>query len=298
MTIELQRLGPSCGGLDLITSPPLRYHGGKWRLAPWIIRHFPPHAHYVEPFGGGGSVLLRKAPSQLETYNDADGEVVTFFRVLRERPEALARAIALTPWARAEYEATFDPLPPDCPDPDLERARRFYLRSWMSMGGGATARWRTGWRYHVRPQTPTTTERWRRLDHLFAVAERLRLVQIEQDDALEVIRRYDAPETLYYLDPPYVHSQRSKWRGAAYRHEMSDDDHRRLAELVHGLRGLVVISGYPSPLYQALYERYGWIRVETSARTNGTRTRTEALWLSPRAWAALSEAPLFDGEGK
>lgn len=147
-------------------------------------------------------MLLRKPPSRLETYNDADGEVVNFFRVVRDRPEDLVRAIALTPWARAEYELTFEPVPENHPDPELERARRFFARAWMSMGGGATARWRTGWRYHVRPQSTTTTERWSKLEHLYAVAERLRLVQIEQGDVLEVIRRYDTPEMLFYLDPP------------------------------------------------------------------------------------------------
>jgi len=276
-----------------ISRPPLRYHGGKWKLAPWIISHFPPHAHYVEPFGGAASVLLQKPPSRLETYNDADGEVVTFFRVLRERQDDLVRAIALTPWARAEYEATFDPLPPEHPEADIERARRFFVRAWMSMGGGATARWRTGWRYQIRPQTPTTTERWSQLDHLIAVAQRLRMVQIEQDDALKIIGRYDALETLFYLDPPYVHQTRSKWRGAAYRHEMDDDAHRELAELIHGVRGFAVISGYPSALYEELYERYGWVRIEKAALTNGRTVRRECLWLSPRTWSALAARPLF-----
>jgi len=274
-----------------ITRPAIRYHGGKWKLAAWIISHFPPHAHYVEPFGGGASVLLQKPPSRLETYNDADGEVVTFFRVLRDRPGPLVRAIALTPWARAEYEATFNPAP-NGPEADLERARRFFVRAWMSMGG-ATTRWKTGWRYQIRPDNPTTTERWSQLDHLFAVAQRLRMVQIEQGDAIEIIRRYDTQETLFYLDPPYVHQTRSKWRGAAYRYEMDDDAHRELAELIHGIRGFVVISGYPSVLYTELYERYGWVRMEKMARTNGRAVRRECIWLSPRSFANLKNRPLF-----
>ncbi len=280
-----------------VARPPLRYPGSKWRLAPWIIRHFAPHDHYVEPYGGGAAVLLQKPPSRLETYNDLDGEVVRFFRVLRERPDDLVRALELTPWARAEYALAFEPVPEGHPDPDLEAARRFFVRSWMSVGGGVVARWRTGWRYLVRPPGHrTVTETWGRLDHLYAVAERLRMVQIEQDDAFEVLRRYDAPGTLFYLDPPYVHATRSKWRGAMYRHEMSDDDHARLAEVAHGLEGLVLISGYPSELYRDLYEARGWRRVETTARTNSRHmVRTECLWISPRAWAALEAAPrLFD----
>lgn len=275
--------------------PALRYYGGKWRISKWIISHFPDHECYVEPFGGAMSVLLRKKRSPLEVYNDIDGAVVNFFRVLRERPEELIRAIELTPWARSEYELSQERS--DSPFP-LEQARRFYASCWMGFGGGR-ARWRQGWRYQVRdgnlwkPSSISFTE----TDHLYQVVERLRGVQIECRDAREVIRSCDAPTTLFYLDPPYLHSTRSKWKDI-YAHEMDDMDHEELAELARSVEGMVVISGYPSGLYQCWYERHGWKRVETAARTGGMTMaqRIEALWLSPRVVDALEwrNLPIFN----
>ena len=113
-----------------VTRPPIRYHGGKFRIASWVISHFPAHECYVEPFGGGAGVLLQKTPAPFEVLNDLDGEVVNFFRVLRERPGELVRVIQLTPWSREEQRLSFEPAS----DP-LERARRFYVRSWQTHGG-------------------------------------------------------------------------------------------------------------------------------------------------------------------
>lgn len=263
--------------------PPLRYHGGKWRLASWIVRHFPPHRVYLEPFGGGASVLLNKPRAELETYNDLDGQVVTFFRVLRERPAELVRALELTPWSRAEYELSHEPS-----EDALEAARRFFVRSWQSIGG-PTAQWRNGWRYQVKRGTwHNAAILWCELEHLYQVAERLRGVQIEQRDAFELIPRYDSPDVLIYLDPPYPHDTRSKWKGAAYESELTDEDHMRLAKLARASQAYVVISSYPSEMYADLYEAHGWQRVEVTARTNSRQmVRTECLWLSPRAQTAL-----------
>lgn len=276
--------------------PALRYYGGKWRIGSWIISHFPAHECYVEPFGGAASVLLQKKRSPLEIYNDLNGAVVNFFRILREQPEELIRAIELTPWSRAEYE-----LSQKTSSDPLEKARRFYASSWMGFGGGR-AKWRQGWRYQVKagtlwkPSSVSFTE----TKHLYQVVQRLRGVQIDCRDAAKVIKACDRPTTLFYLDPPYLHSTRSKWKDV-YAVEMDDEDHEQLAELLHGLRGMALISGYPSGLYQLLYERHGWRRVETKARTNGggaisSAERIEALWLSPRLLHALErrDLPLFN----
>lgn len=270
--------------------PPLRYHGGKWKLAAWIVAHFPPHKVYLEPFGGGASVLLNKYRAELETYNDLDGVVVNFFRVLRERPAELVRALELTPWSRAEYELTYEPS-----DDPLESARRFFVRSWQSIGGG-TARWRSGWRYQVkRGNWHNAADLWCELEHLHEVAARLRGVQIECRDAFDLILRYDRPGVLIYLDPPYPHDTRSQWT-KAYQHELADSDHARLAELARASQAYVVISSYPSELYQDLYGAHGWRRVEITARTNSRNmVRTECLWLSPRTLAALGDG-LFPKE--
>lgn len=268
-----------------VNRPALRYHGGKWRLAPWIISHFPPHVCYVEPFGGGASVLLRKPPSSIEVYNDAGSDVVNFFRVLRERPDELVKAIDLTPYSRAEYLGAQEP----CDDP-LERARRFYTWSWQGRGR-AGVKEPGGWRFMVRNlRGRTPVEDWNNHHHLWDVAQRLKEVQFEQGDALTVIGRYDDPGTLFYVDPPYVQSTRGRrWTGTAYTHDYTDDDHRELAKALHNIEGMAIVSGYPSGLYEELYG--GWARVTTEALTDAKTRETERLWISPRAQDA--RFPLF-----
>ncbi len=265
-----------------ISSPVLRYYGGKWRLAPWIISHFPPHRVYVEPFGGAASVLLRKPPADIEVYNDLDGEVVNFFRVLREQPDTLAQAVALTPYARSEHLQAYESV-----EDSVEQARRFAVRAWQGIAG-ATARWRTGWRWRLDGRI---VAEWNRLPEVIRiVAVRLRNVIIENLSADAVIRRYDTPETLFYCDPPYLPDTRSKWRSAGYRHEMSEDDHRALAGLLHSVQGMVVISGYDHALYDELYR--GWAKVCTTTRTQNGGSSVECLWLSPRA-AEIASLPLL-----
>jgi DNA adenine methylase len=279
-------------GVVVSTRGALRYYGGKVRLAPWIAGHFPPHACYVEPFCGALSVLLHKAPARFEVANDLDGEVVNFFRVLRDRPEDFRRAVELTPYARAEVDLACDDSAVATATP-LERARRFYVRSWQSIHG-APSRGRMGWRYEkggARGWSRTVTDAWAATGHLLEIAARLKAVQLECDDALRVIARFDAPGTLFYVDPPYVASTRSeRWATAAYAHEMTDAQHTELAGLLRGLAGMVVLSGYPSPLYAGLYP--DWERVERRATVQGAGTATEALWLSPRTVEAFGRRQL------
>ena len=182
------------------TRAALRYYGGKARLAPWIVAHLPPHACYVEPFGGAASVLLRKPPAPCEVYNDLDGEVVGFFRVLRERPGELVEAVRGTPFARAEIDLACAPTPPDLDD--LERARRVYVRAWQGRHG-LPARGRMGWRFErATDDSRTAVAQWTDLERLWETAERLRAVQLECDDALRVIARFDGPDTLFYCLAP------------------------------------------------------------------------------------------------
>lgn len=274
------------------TRAALRYYGGKQRLAPWIASHFPPHVCYAEPFCGAMSVLLHKAPARYEVANDLDGEVVNFFRVLRDHPEDFRRAVELTPYARAEVDLACDGDELAGAEP-LERARRFYVRSWQSIHG-APSRGRMGWRYEkggTRGWSRTVVDAWNATAHLLDLAERLKAVQLECDDALRVIARFDAPTTLFYVDPPYVASTRSeRWAKAAYAHELTDEGHRTLAAVLRAVEGMVVLSGYPSPLYDGLYA--GWHRVEHRATVQDAGTATETLWLSPRTGEALGRRQL------
>ena len=276
-----------------IERPALRYRGGKWRLAPWIISHLPPHECYVEPFMGACSVLLQKPPSDFEVINDLDGDVVAFFEMLRTRPDELQQAIALTPFSRAEYQACRQPVPEGTRDPQLEQARRLYTRCWQGRGSSTSD---GGWRFQKawngwKMNTPVY---FKHLGHLADMALRLAHVQIENTDALAVIRRFDAPTTCFYIDPPYVFSTRVASVRRLYTAEMDDRAHEALAETLHGIQGMALVSGYPSALYDRLYGH--WRCETTTAYAEQQKATTEALWINPAADAALSDdlGPLFD----
>lgn len=256
--------------------PLARYHGGKWRLAPWILRHLPPHRVYVEPFGGAASVLLQKPRSYAEIYNDLDGEIVNLFRVARDDGEALARAIELTPFARAEFAAAYGPHADA-----LEQARRTLIRSFMGFGSAGACGQSTGFRANSNRLGTTPARDWMNYPtHLRTVVQRLRGVVIENRAAIEVMRQHDCAEALHYVDPPYVHSTRQlRSRAPSYRHELDDEQHRELADALAGLRGLVVLSGYRSALYDELFKR--WQRIDMASHADGARARVESLWLSP-----------------
>jgi DNA adenine methylase len=281
-----------------IARPALRYPGGKWRLAPWIISFFPSHDCYVEPYGGAASVLLQKPPAPYEVYNDLESDVVNFFQVLRERTDEFTHAVWLTPWSREEFRRAAQ----RAEDP-FEQARRFFVRCWQSHSGGGISQWSTGWSYQKPPgSNKPAVESWSSMTHLWAIADRFKRTQIEHDPARAVIARFDAPRTLFYCDPPYVDASRSKWQGKMYREEMSDEEHGELAGLLHEVQGMVVLSGYPSALYDRLYA--GWPSYRTEARANFAHLRTEVVWLSPRTEAALAAeraedwGPLFESLGE
>lgn len=262
--------------MSAVTRPILRWHGGKWKLAPWIIAHLPPHRVYVEPFGGAASVLLRKPRSYAEVYNDLDGEVVNLFRVVREHGHELARRLELTPFARAEFAESYD-----ASDDPIEQARRTVIRSYMGFGSNAHNQ-RTGFRSNSNRSGTTPAQDWRNYPSaLTRIVDRLRGVVIEQRDAIEVMRAHDGDQTVHYVDPPYVSSTRDA--GDDYRHEMDDAAHQALAEALHTLAGAVIVSGYDSPLYQDAFR--GWHCVRKSAHADGARDRVECLWLNSKCAA-------------
>ncbi len=254
----------------MVARPIVRYHGGKWMLAPWIISHFPAHRIYVEPFGGGGSVLLRKPRARAEVYNDLDGEIVNLFRVARDQGEALRCALELTPFARAEFAISYEPSA----DP-LEQARRTVVRAFMGFGSNSHNKV-TGFRSNSNRSGTTPAMDWSHYPAKFgAIIERLQGVVLENRDALEVIRIHDSPATLHYIDPPYLAATRNA--GDDYRFEMDDAAHIRLSEVLHDLKGAVIVSGYPSMLYDDLY--VGWDRAERASLADGARPRTEVLYM-------------------
>lgn len=272
--------------------PILRWHGGKWLLALWIIANFPPHRVYVEPFGGAWSVGFRKARAAAEVWNDLDGELVNLFRVLRDQVQAaqLVAALRLTPFARAEFFAAYEPSA----DP-VERARRLIVRSFMGHGSdSASGQYRTGFRANSNRSGSTPAVDWTNLpDSLDLAVARLRGVIIESRPALQVMATHDSSETLHYVDPPYLHETRARAHrrtdnGGVYRHELSDQDHLELLSFLRGLQGMVVLSGYPSAIYDEALP--GWTRIDRAALADGALPRTESIWLNP-ACAARRPAP-------
>jgi len=270
------------------TRPVLRYHGGKWKLAEWIISNMPKHRIYVEPFGGAASVLLRKRRSYAEIYNDKWDAVVNVFQVLRDpkKSEQLKQLLELTPFSRSEFNEAFRRRP-QLPA-DVECARLTILRSYAGFGSASTnGEYATGFRCNSNRSGTTPAHDWSNYpSHIGAFVRRLRGVVIENRDALAVIAQHDGPDTLFYLDPPYPHSTRNMQRGnAAYAVEMTDEQHIELAEILRDCIGMVVISGYPCDLYdRQLYAK--WHRVEREHRADGARVRTEVLWLNDAARAA------------
>jgi DNA adenine methylase len=266
-----------------ITRPVLRYPGGKYKMAKWIISHFPHHTLYVEPYGGAGSVLMRKPRSQGEVLNDLDGDVVNVFRVLRDPVQAkeLERVARLTPFAYEEYKNAYG----QCDDL-VERARRTIFRSFASIGSDGVSRRISGFRGLKNYQTGVTAaQEWARWpDAIPAFVDRLKFVLIEQRPALHLLQLYDRFETLFYIDPPYVMSTRSK-DSVLYANEMSDEDHISLANILHQVKGRVVLSGYSSALYDSLYS--DWQVIKRSATAQNGKGRVECLWLSPNIKTTL-----------
>lgn len=267
------------------TPPVLRYFGGKHRDAHKIIAQFPTHEFYIEPFGGGASVLLQKHPSRFEVYNDLSGDVVNFFRVLRDHPDELIRAIELTPYSRQEWEESFERS-----EDSLESARRLYTRSWQTHGGGVSSAKNGGWRFLYRQICgEDVVQCFNRTEHLWILAKRLKQVQIECDSAVAIIKRYGRnPQALIYCDPPYVHSTRVS--SSDYDYEMTDAEHQELAEVLNSVDAMCLVSGYDCELYRELYK--GWEVIGWSTLINGVKRKAkECLWISPNC--SKNQMPLF-----
>lgn len=279
-----------------VSRPILRYHGGKWKLAEWIIQQMPTHRIYTEAFGGAASVLLQKPRSYAEVYNDKWDTVVDVFRVMRDPRSAkeLRRRLELTPFARAEFGQTGE-IDITKVKSRVERVRLTVFRSFAGFGSASTnAKYSTGFRGSSHRSGTTPAQDWVNLpSHVDSLVERLKGVTIESLDATVLIERHDSPETLHYVDPPYVHATRNMSRGnAAYECEMTDDDHRSLATTLAGVKGMVMLSGYHSALYDDLYA--DWERIDRDSMADGARKRTEVLWFNKTAWARRPQVQMFN----
>ena len=281
--------------VERIPCPIMRYHGGKFRLADWIMEFFPDdHDTYVEPFGGAASVLMRKPRSHAEVYNDLDDEVVNVFRVLRDQEQArrLKDLCALTPYARSEfklaYEYTEDPV---------ERARRTIFRAAAGFGSAGATKDRTGFRSYSKPaRSVTPAIDWASYPKVITeFCERLRGVIIESGAAVDVINRHDAAGTLFFVDPPYMPETRNMAGNRTYRHEMVEHDHLALLDRLTRVEGFVVLSGYSTETYDQVLATAGWRRFSRAASISGNRgtvMRTECVWINPRCKDGMQQQRL------
>lgn len=270
------------------------WYGGKYSHLSWLLPLLPHSFHFCEPFGGSAAVLLNKEPSQVETYNDLDGEVVNFFEVLRDKKDALIEKIALTPFSRKELAlACSKELHPD----PIERARRFYVRARQVRTGlaqtASEGRWATC-TGTSRGGMSGAVRRWLGgIEKLEDIATRLLRVQIENRPAADVIKFYDSNQTLFYCDPPYIHSTRGDAK--AYSFEMKDDQHVALADILNNVKGRVALSNYDCPLMNELYPSSKWKKFVAPAMTiHSTKDkRSEVLWMNYDPTASSKNGSLF-----
>jgi DNA adenine methylase len=278
------------------------WYGGKFNHLNWLLPLLPQATHYCEPFAGSAAVLLNREPSPVETYNDIDGEVVNFFRVLRDQQEDLIRAIGLTPFSREELRIAVEEPIDDLSE--LERARRFFVRARQVRTGLAQTASAGRWAHcklTSRAGMAGAVSRWLgSVEGLSEIVQRLLRVQIENAPATEVIQRYDSEETLFYCDPPYPHDSRGDIH--AYGYEMTDNDHRELAEVLTNLKGKVALSGYRCKLLDKLYKDWNCIESPSKQCLSVKQPRTEILWTNYDVPGDVSEwqnqlkssMPLFD----
>ncbi|MCI0438436.1 MAG: DNA adenine methylase [Chloroflexi bacterium] len=256
------------------------WYGGKYSHLDWLLPLLPEAKHYCEPFGGSAAVLINRQPSSIETYNDMDGEVVNFFRVLRDQKESLIEAIGLTPFSKEEFERAVTESRDGLSD--LERARRFYIRARQVRTGlaqtASTGRW-AHCRLTSRAGMAGAVSRWLgAIEDLPLIAQRLLRVQIEHDSAINVMKRYDSEETLFYCDPPYPHESRGDSK--AYRYEMTDEEHRELASVLHEVKGKVALSGYHCELMDELYSDWKFVEGDLRIVHSVKALRREVLWVN------------------
>ena len=258
---------------------PFGWYGGKFSHLDWLLPLLPDCHHYCEPFAGSGAVLLNREPSAVETFNDLDGEVVNFFRVLREEKERLVEALGLTPFAREEFAAACE-ISPDLSA--LERARRFYVRARQVRTGLAQTATLGRWancKNTSRAGMSGVVSRWLGgVEALAEIAERLLRVQIENRPAVDVIRLYDSPQTVFYCDPPYLHETRGDSK--AYGFEMDVAAHSELAKALQSVRGKVALSGYRCDAMDKWFK--GWRRFDAKEKQCHSikKLRQECLWMN------------------
>lgn len=272
---------------------PIKWHGGKSYLAKRLIKRFPPHRIYLEPFGGGASIILNKTPCDVETYNDLNGSLTNFFRVLRDDSEEFQRLLALVPYSEIEFNLARDqaeiclrllehPVGPNGKvlATDTDRAFMDFIR-WRQSFGGQGKSWSATTTRARGGIADCVNAWWTAIEGLPEVIARLQQVQISNRTAVDAIKKWDHPEAFIYCDPPYVHA--SRVTKDAYDYEMADDDHRELAKVLNSIKGKAMVSGYPSPLYDEIFKGWqtAWFTMANHAAGGTSKARkVETIWMN------------------
>lgn len=268
----------------------LKYPGSKWNIAGQLVNMIPPHHSYVEPFFGSGAVLFNKSVSDIETINDLDSDVMNLFQCIQQDSERLARLIMTTPFSREEYDKQFE-----IPDGSIcvnayQRAANFLIRCWQGHGF-RTNGYKVGWKNDVvgRERAYALWNWYRLPEWIIDIAERLRMVQIENRPAIDVIKRFDYDNVFMYIDPPYLLNTRA---GKQYKHEMSDSDHEEMLKTTLQSKAKIMISGYESDMYNDYLK--GWNKVCFNSCAEHGKPRTEVVWMNYKKYIQMN---LFDIPG-
>lgn len=253
----------------------LKYPGSKWRIASWIINHMPEHHSYLESHFGSGAVFFNKSPSNIETINDLDSRVYNLFKFIREEPERLAKALYAIPFSRQIYNETFESVESES---NFDSVVRFLIQCWQGHGFRTNGH-KVGWKNDVQGREKMyALNNWYNLPNaILEVAERLRKVQIENQDAVELIKRFNYKNVLIYCDPPYLLGTRT---GKQYKHEMKDKDHEVLLEALLNHKGNVILSGYDNELYNEALKGWSKDSINSNAEYYNGKGRTEILWMN------------------
>lgn len=249
----------------------LKYPGSKWRIAKWIISKMPEHHSYLEPYFGSGAVFFNKEPSNIETINDIDQDVINLFKVIRENTDELIKIITMTPYSREEYNNAYIN---NENDNEIEKARKFLIKCWQSIG--SNNRYKSGWKNDVQGRERSYAVRnWNELPNkLYEIVDRLKSAQIENRPAIELIERFNNEKVLIYADPPYLKSTRKR---NIYKYEMTDDEHEKLLNTLLKHKGSVVISGYDNEMYNEYLKT--WKKYQINNLAEHGLKRVETLWV-------------------
>lgn len=254
--------------------PPFAYYGGKTRMAKDIVGLIPEDAkNYVEPFAGSLAVLLRKEPHKCEVVNDLDRRLIAFWRTVRDKPDAIMKSLSATPYARDEFNHALETI--DTETDEIEFARKVFVMLRQSRKRSTSA---TPGDFRGSGGTRGPGDVFvNSVGKLPAIAERLRGVVIENTDALDLIDRWDKPDTVMYLDPPYVGETRT-----ARNYTMENagiEFHERLVDKITDAKARIILSGYDHPVYNKLSV---WHRVDSVRNTGSTsdssRHAVETIW--------------------